>query len=350
MSDVRTGTPEQPRGAADEDESRGTVLVALAANVTIGVAKLVGGLLSGSSAMLAEAAHSVADTLNEVFLLRSLRVSRRPADARHPFGYGQARFFWSLMAAVCIFVAGSVFSVFEGVRSLLTGGDEEASYLVAYVVLLVAFLAEGSSWLRALRQLRHEAAARQRGLREHLRLSTDPALKTVLLEDSAAVVGICLAAGGLALHQVTGQALWDGVAAICIGLVLAVVAYVLGRENADLLLGQTARPELVVGCYDAITDLPEVERVVELLTMHLGPDEVLLAVRVDLRDDVPAGRVEEVSTAVEDALRERWPELTQVFLDATRGEQATADRTRAHVDALRSQVPARAAPGAGRRG
>jgi cation diffusion facilitator family transporter len=139
-------------------ESKITVLVALAANLLIAVAKLVGGLVSGSSSMLAEAAHSVADTINQVFLLTSLKVAARPADPVHPFGYGKARFFWSLLAAVGIFVAGAIFSVYEGVHTLIHG-SEGGSILVPYIVLGVAFVAEGSSWLRAVAQVRREAAA-----------------------------------------------------------------------------------------------------------------------------------------------------------------------------------------------
>ncbi|RZS89481.1 cation diffusion facilitator family transporter [Motilibacter rhizosphaerae] len=327
--------PAEPSGGG---ESTATVLTALAANLAIAVAKLVGGLVSGSSAMFAEAAHSVADTMNEVFLLRSLRASRRPADAHHPFGYGKTRFFWSLLAALGIFVAGSLFSIVDGIRSILGGEGESGGYLVAYVVLAVSVLAEGTSLVKAVRQVRGEAQAHGRTFRRELQLSSDPTVKTVVAEDSAAVLGLGLAATGLALHQLTGHSWWDGLAAVLIGLVLAVVAAVLGWENANLLIGETARAELVVGCYDAIAEVPGIERVIELLTMHLGPDEVLLAARVDLEDSLPAGRIEDLSTAVETQLRERWPEVTQVFLDPTRGQGETAARTRAYIDQLRAEV------------
>jgi cation diffusion facilitator family transporter len=280
--------------------------------------------------------------MNEVFLLRSLKAAKRPPDAAHPFGYGKAAFFWSLLAAAGIFVAGAVFSLYEGIHSILSGEGDETAPLIAYAVLAVSLLAEGSSWLKSVRQLRREAAATHRTFREHLSLSTDPTVKTVFAEDSAAVIGLLLAAAGIGLHQLTGHGWWDGAAAVLIGLMLAVVALILGKENGDLLIGESARPELVVSAYDLIAAQEGVEQIVELLTMHLGPQDVLLAVRLDLRDDVPAGRVEDLSTAVEQHLCQRWPEITQVFLDPTRTSTSgtTAQRTRTWVDGLRSSVPA----------
>lgn len=319
-------------------ESKRTVLVAFAANLAIAVAKLAAGLVSGSSSMLAEAAHSFADTLNQVFLLTSLKVARRPADPEHPFGYGKAQFFWSLLAAVGIFVAGSVFSIYEGVHTLRTGGEESSGILVPYVVLAVAFVAEGVSWLRALKQMRTEAADRGRSLAGHVRASKDPTVKTVLAEDTAALIGIVLAAAGVGLHHVTGDAAWDGWAAIAIGVLLAFVAFVLGRDNSDLLIGEAAEPRLVVDVYDNLCGRAEVTGVVEILTMHLGPDQVLVAARLDLVDALTAGRVEQFAGAVDRELRERHPEITQVFLDPTRPDHELARRTAVHVDRLRATV------------
>jgi cation diffusion facilitator family transporter len=183
--------------------TRRTVLIAGAANVIVAVAKLAAGLLTGSSAMLAEAAHSVADTLNQAFLLTSLHRGNRPADERHPFGYGQERYFWSLLAAFGIFIAGAGFSVFEGLLTLRHGGGH--SFTVAYVVLAVAFAAEGTSLLRAYRQVRGEARSSDTQLIEHVRGSRDTTVKTALFEDSTALVGLVLAAGGLLLQQLTGS-------------------------------------------------------------------------------------------------------------------------------------------------
>ncbi len=316
-------------------ESKRTVLVALVANLAIAVAKLVAGLLSGSSAMLAEAAHSVADTLNQVFLLTSLRVSQRRADPEHPFGYGKAQYFWSLIAAASIFVAGAVFSVYEGVHTLLSAAGESTGVLVSLVVLGVAFLAEGTSWLRAIHQLRTEAAAEGRTFAQHVRASKDPSVTTVLAEDSAALIGLLLAAAGIGLHHLTGSAVWDGVAAILIGLLLALVAFVLGHDVGDLIIGESAEPAMVVDAYDRLCAYPEVSEVVELLTMHLGPAEVLVAVRLDLDDRLTGAHIEEFSNRADADLRTAHPEITQVFLDATRPDPELARRTAVHVERLR---------------
>ncbi|BFO18946.1 hypothetical protein SHKM778_53340 [Streptomyces sp. KM77-8] len=177
------------------------MLVALAANLVIAAAKAVGGLLAASPALLSEAAHSVADSLNEVFLLAALHRSRRPADRRHPFGYGKERFFWSLLAAVGIFVMGGCFSFYQGVEALRNGADETRSgYVAGLIVLAVALLAEGGSLLRALYQVR-EQGGRVRDLR-------DPALRTVVAEDGTACLGVTLAMAGMALHMVTGDVVW----------------------------------------------------------------------------------------------------------------------------------------------
>ena len=319
-------------------ESKRTVLVAFFANLAIAVAKLVAGVISGSSSMMAEAAHSFADTLNQVCLLTSLRVSARPADREHPFGYGKAQFFWSLLAAVGIFVAGSVFSIYEGVHTL-RHGSESQGILLPYAVLGVAFLAEGVSWLRALQQMPGAARTEERGLREHVRASKDPTVKTVLAEDSEALVGIVLAAAGIGLHHLTGKPRGTAGRRSRSALLLAVVAFVLGRDNSDLLIGESAEPALVVDVHDRLLALDEVTTVVELMTMHLGPESVLLAVRLDLDDGLRAGEVEGFSERADRELRSAYPEISQVFLDPTRPDPDLARRTAVHLERLRRLSP-----------
>jgi cation diffusion facilitator family transporter len=300
-----------------DEESTGTVITALAANLAIAAAKITAGLLGGSSAMLAEGAHSVADTTNQVFLLTSLRLSRKPPDDTHPFGYGKERFFWSLLAAVGIFVSGAVFSIYEGVHGLLSGESEVAGYLLSYAVLGVSFVAEGVSWLKAVRQLRGEAREAQRPIVEHVRLSSDPTVKTVFSEDTAALVGLVLAAAGLALHQITGQAFWDAAAAIAIGVLLAVVAYLLGRDTKEMLIGESAPAPLRDGIRTALADHPEVDRVVDVRTMLLGPEALLVAARLDMNDELGAAEVEDSTDAIAAALQERFPQVREVYLDVT---------------------------------
>ena len=216
------------------------MLIAGAANLFVGAIKLAAGIMVGSSAMLAEAAHSAADTLNQGFLLASVHRGERPADARHPFGYGQERYFWSLLAAFGIFIAGAGFSVFEGVLALRHGSSE--SPFLAYVVLAISAVVEGTSLVRVLVQFRNEARGSNTEIFDQVRSSPDTTVKAALFEDSAAMVGLGLAALGLALRQLTGSPVWDGAASIAIGCLLVAVAFRLGLDSRDYLIGRAATP------------------------------------------------------------------------------------------------------------
>ncbi|MEO6512511.1 MAG: cation diffusion facilitator family transporter [Nocardioides sp.] len=306
-----------------DDESARTVLVAGAANLLIAAAKLVAGLASGSSAMLAEAAHSFGDTMNQALLLTALRRSQRPADEAHPFGYGQARYFWSLLAAVGIFVLGAGFAAYEGVTSLLDPG-EAGSPLWSFVVLGAAFLFEGASFLRAVWQLRREAVAAGRPVSAHLRHEADPALRAVVWEDGVALLGLVLAAAGLAIDELTGLRVWDAVASLAIAALLVGVAYGLGRQNMEHLIGKAVAPDMQRGIADLIRGTDGVDGVLELLTMRLAPDQVLVAARVDLASDFTPEELEEAADEVERRIREEFPEVRHVFLDPTPGEDESA--------------------------
>jgi cation diffusion facilitator family transporter len=301
---------------SEEHSTRTTVLIAGAANLFVAAVKVVAGVLTGSSALLAEAAHSAADTLNQAFLLASIRRGRRPADSRHPFGYGQERYFWSLLAAFGIFVAGAGFSVFEGILAI-TRPDHGHDVLIGYVVLVVAGLAEFVSFMRALSQSRQQAAGEHRGLLAHLRTSADTTVKAALFEDSAAMVGLALAAAGLALRQLTGSGVWDGAASIAIGGLLVVVAVRLGLDSRQLLIGRAADPQLQQVIGDEIEHTPGVDGMLELLTMHMGPDHLIVAARVAFSDQIDAGTVEEMSERIDRRLAERLPVTSHVFIDPT---------------------------------
>ncbi|GAA3242333.1 cation diffusion facilitator family transporter [Pseudonocardia petroleophila] len=318
--------PEQEKTGGGE--STLTVLVALGANALIGVLKLVAGVLTGSAAMLAEAAHSVADTATEGLLLTALRRSEKPADRRHPFGYGKERFFWALIAAVSIFVSGAVFAIYEGLSTMLGEGEEQTLVWVAYAVLGGSFLLEGVSWLQAVRQVRNESRAHDQGFVQFLRTTDDPTVKTVFFEDSAALVGLLLALGGIGLHQITGSSFWDGLASLLIGVLLSGVAYVLGATNKGLLIGRQADPRLVYAVRDHLAARPEVEKVVDLLTMTLGTDRVLVCARVDFDDALGAADLERACVEIDDSLRERFPQLDEIFLEPV---PRTDERLRARV-------------------
>jgi cation diffusion facilitator family transporter len=303
----------------DAGESRRTVLIALGANALIAVAKLGGGLLSGSAAMFAEAAHSLADTTNQAFLLVSIQLGKREPTPERPFGFGQERYLWTFMAAVGMFLAGAIFAIGFGGIELATGGGESEGFLIAYVVLGISFLAEGTSWVRAFRQTRGEAREAEKPLLRYARESRDPSVKMVLFEDTAALIGIALATAGIALNEFTGLTFWDPAASVLIGLLLVAVAFWMGRDAKHLLIGSAALPEERDAIEQAIEDYDEVVEVEELLTMVLGPNALLVAARVDLRDDLEADRIEHTSTEIDHRLREVIPDVTEVFLDATPG-------------------------------
>jgi cation diffusion facilitator family transporter len=301
--------------AEEKSESTLTVLVALGANFAIAVLKLVAGVITGSAAMLAEAAHSVADTFTEALLLTALRRSARPADRAHPFGYGKERYFWSLLAAVSIFTSGALFAFYEGFTTIFGEPREQGGPLVGYIVLALAFCLESVSWLRAVKQVRAEAAAEKRTVRRYLQLIDDPTVKTVFFEDSAALVGLLLAFAGLALHDVTGNSLWDGLASVLIGVLLAGVAYLLGRTNQGLLIGRQADPTIVRGARELLRSVPEVEVVVDLLTMVTGTDRILLCARLDFAENLTSTDLEVATVRISAELRERFPDLDEIFLE-----------------------------------
>jgi cation diffusion facilitator family transporter len=308
---ARAGSGAQVGGG-----TRKTVLIAIASNATIFVAKLAGGAASGSGALLAEAAHSLADTTNQCFLLFSLRLAERDRDETHPFGHGKERFLWAFMAAIFMFIGGAVFAVGYGIKELL-GSGEEGGFAIAWIVLAVSAVAEILSWVRAMRQAR--AGARDAGLPfiRFMRESRDPTAMAVVFEDSAAVVGLLIAAFGIGMHQLTGQAAWDAGAAIGVGVLLMVTAVALARDIRGLLTGEAARPDERERIERVLREAPEVNEVLELLTMVLAPRALLVAARLDLRDALSSDQIEEAANRIADELREAVPDVRQVFLDPT---------------------------------
>ena len=300
---------------------RRTVLIALAANALIAVAKGAGGLVTGSSAMLAETAHSIADTVDQALMLVSLPLGEREPDEEHPFGYGKDRFFWTFLVAVIIFLAGAIFSIGDGVLRLtgheILGSGSSGREWIAFVVLAVALASEGTSFVRAYRQTRKGARETGYSLVEFVRISKEPTTKMVFSEDAVAVTGVVVAFVGVALQQLTGSEKWDAGAAVLIGLLLVYVAYALGRDIRGLLLGEAARPDQRDALHRALREPEEVEDVVELLTMYTGPRSLLVAARIDLADGVEARRVEQLANELDGRLREAVPDVDQVFLDPT---------------------------------
>jgi len=300
------------------------VVGALFANALIALLKLIAALITGSSGMMAEAFHSIADTTNQVFLLLGLRFYKRPASSKHPFGFGKERFFWSFIAAIFIFGVGATYAIYEGIAKL--AHPHAPSHLKwAYWVLGISFVLETASITLAIYQEVNEAHHEGLTFWGYLRESKDPTAKTVIFEDSAALIGIVVAAAGLLLtdYQVGGAAgsYWDGVASIMIGLVLAVVAFVLARSSRGLLLGEAANPKVLAAIKQAIESHPNVERVVELLTMHLAPKQILINAHVKLRPDLKTGDIEQSILEVEDRIKRAEPKVEMMFIEVARAEQ-----------------------------
>lgn len=273
-----------PSAGTGTAESIRTVVVALAVNVAVAGSKSLAAALTGSASMLAEAAHSWADAGNEVLLFVANRRSERPADARHPLGHGREAYVWSLFAALGLFAVGALVSVARGVQELVAPGSA-SEFAVGYAVLALSFVLEGLSLLRSTRQAGPEAEALHRDLFEHILVTSDPTLRAVFAEDAAALVGIVLAAAGLAAHQATGSAAPDAVASILVGGLLAVVAVMLVNRNRRFLIGEEADPRFSAAVVAQLMDMPEVARVTYLRLEVVGPRSVSLVGRVDLAGD-----------------------------------------------------------------
>ena len=271
-------------GGPGGSESLTTVLVAFGANLLVAVAKSAAAALTGSASLVAEAAHSWADAGNEIFLLIANRRSRRPPDLAHPFGHGREAYVWSLFAAIGLFVAGAAVSVTYGVLELIHP-EPAAHFAVGYAVLAVSFVLEAISFRQSVRQARPEAQSMQRDLIEHVLATSDPTLRAVFAEDSAALIGLLIAAAGLAAHQLTGSPVPDAAGSILVGVLLAVVAVVLINRNRRFLVGQEADPRVRAAAVQALLDAPEVARVTYLRLEIVGPRMVSVIGDVDLTGD-----------------------------------------------------------------
>jgi len=285
------------------------VIGALFANGLITVLKLVAAVITGSSGMMAEALHSVADTTNQIFLLLGLRFYKRPASGKHPFGYGKERFFWSFIAAIFIFGVGATYAIYEGIDKL-AHPHAPTNLVWAYAVLAISFVLESCSIGLAIYQEVKEAHHEGLSFAEYLRESKDPTAKTVLFEDSAALIGIVIAATGL---------------------VLAVVAFVLARSSRGLLLGEAATPKALAAIKQAIESHPNVESVVELLTMHLAPKQILINAHVHLRHDLVTPDVVKSIAEIEERIKRAEPKVEMIFLEAAPGGEAEHQAVTEHI-------------------
>ena len=298
--------------------SRALILLALVANSMIAVLKFIAAGVSGSPAMLAEAFHSVADTGNQVFLLRGTVASKFQPTAQFPFGRGKELYFWSFMVAVILFVGGGVVAFMEGLEHVRHPEELEGGLRFSLIVLGLAALFEiFIAFVPAVREFNRRRGGRKvwRTIRE----SKDPALIVVLFEDAVAVTGLAVAAAGLVIADVTGNPVWDGVASMVIGVLLTLTAFILARETKGLLIGEAANRSTRSAIRSATLSIPEVETVDRLLTMHLGPDEILVNMDIVVDGDLSGNEVEAIVDQIEGKIREFAPEATRIFVEVGPG-------------------------------
>jgi cation diffusion facilitator family transporter len=316
VSTRRSGSAARRTRQGDDSgggEGLRTVVVALAANVGIAAAKLVAAVLTRSSAMLAEVFHSTADTGNQVLLLIANRRAGRPPDTGYPLGHGREAYFWALIASLGMFFTGALLSVREGISELLHASPV-ASPTVAYAVLGVSFCLDGMSLVRAYRQLRAEATTLDREFLEHLDITSDPVARAVFAEDAVSVAGNLVAAGGIALHQITGSPIPDAVAALVIGVCLGIVALDLARRNRDFLVGREAAPSVRMRLNELIARQDGVARVGELLVTYVGPRRLWVVARLDVDHTLDASSLDSLLSRVQSSVHSEMPAVVRVDL------------------------------------
>lgn len=290
-----------------------SIVTALVANSLIAAMKLVAAAVTGSSAMLAEGFHSIADSGNQALLLVGLRRAKQPADSDHPFGHGKERFFWAFLVACSLFVIGAAFSTYEGVTGLLEGGHEEASLPITLGVLGAAAAFEAYAFSVAWAQFGQVRGGRS--LWQAIREAKDPEIVTVLFEDTAALAGIAVASTGILLSHLTGEGAFDSVAAILIGVILTVVAFLLARESKALLLGEGASGVDDRAIRRAVEGVPGAARLVDLRTMHLSPDEILVAAEVEFEGGLETREIESAIERLEAEIQRSVPAARRIYVE-----------------------------------
>jgi cation diffusion facilitator family transporter len=294
-----------------EPHNNRTLWIAFGANLGIAVSKFVAAAITGSSAMLTEGVHSVVDSTNQLLLLWGRKASRRPADEYHPFGYGREIYFWSFVVAVLVFALGAGVSVYEGILHIAEP-EPAVSPIIAYGVLLVAFLLEGGSTWEAFKEFKE--AKGKLGWIKAIQQSKDPTGFIVLLENGAAMFGIIAAAVGLGVSQFTGDPRYDGAASIVIGAILGITAFFLAYESKALLIGEAADPEIVTALRDMVEAKRGVTTVGEILTVHSAPDEITAMLSVDFDDEISARDVERIVCEIEEEATDRLPVVHRLYI------------------------------------
>lgn len=293
--------------------SKKVIFAALIGNAAIAVTKFVAAGITSSSAMFSEGIHSLVDTGNQVLLLFGLRQARKPADKRHPFGHGKEVYFWSFVVAILIFAVGSGLSIVKGLEHI-KHPSEITSPLINYLVLGLAILIEGVVFYVALKEFNKTKG--DESYLEAIRRGKDPGMFVVLLEDAAALLGLMVAMLGIAISQITGNYVFDGIASVGIGIILALVAALLAYETKGLLIGESASEEVVKGIREMVTGFTGVERVNEVLTMHMGPEYILVNLSVEFNDEIHTGQMESVIAHIDKNIKQSFINVRRVFIEA----------------------------------
>jgi len=311
--------------------SKKVIYAALVGNALIAITKFFAAGITGSSAMLSEGIHSCVDTGNQGLLLYGLWRAKKPADEKHPFGYGAELYFWAFVVAILIFAIGSGISIYEGIQKVLHP-HPVSDPMINYIVLGLAFLFEGVAWAIALKEFRTTKG--RRGWLEAIQESKDPSVFTVLFEDSAAMAGLLVAFVGIFCAQYFGIAALDGAASIVIGVILAITAILLAYETKGLLIGEAAAPEVVKVIRNIASATAVVDRVNEIRTLHRGPNDILLALSLDFENNLTAGKVEDAIHDLETAIKQQFPQVRRIFIEI----QSAAD----HLEEVRKANESRA--------
>lgn len=293
--------------------SKKVIYAALIGNGLIAISKFVGAVITGSSAMMSEGIHSVVDTGNQLLLLLGLRRAKKPADAQFPFGHGKEIYFWSFVVAIMIFAVGSGISIYEGIHGLMDP-HPVSSPMINYIILSLAMLFEGGAWYFAYKEFRKLQG--DQGFFKAVRGSKDPTTFVVLFEDTAALLGLVVAMVGIWLGQVTGILIFDGIASILIGIILGLTAAWLAYETKGLLIGESTEPHIVQGITNMAKSYDEILMVNETLTMHMGPEYILVNLSVNFDDSMDADRIEEATAKLSKEIRDTFPRVKRIFVEA----------------------------------
>ena len=290
-----------------------TIYAAMAANFAIAVIKFIAASITGSSAMLSEGIHSVVDTGNELLLLLGIRLSKKPADDSHPFGYGQELYFWTLIVALFIFAIGGGMSIYEGINHV-RHPEPLTDPFWNYIVLGLAVVFEGYSWNVALQEFL--ASKNEESFWTAIRASKDPTIFTILFEDTAALIGLLVAFIGVFSGHLLGNVYLDGIASIIIGIILCGVALLLAAESKGLLIGEGAKAETVASIRKITNEDPAVAEVVKVLTLHFGPQEILLNLEIEFKGDLETGELASAVERLETSIRKQHAEVKNIFIEA----------------------------------